>query len=350
MAMAAAAALTVPARTLAWSMAFAACGTLVACLTLVRADELVSATEEVRITTIVDDVPGAGALTVSPNGQTVYCLDEVRRAVFAFDPFAPGRRRDVVAAAAEGQPVPVAIGCLPGDLLAIVGRSGDDWTLQTFRIRPGEVADPAAPLQSIRLGTAATASPVVKLVVSHMRDWLAVVGLPEPLAPVLRIVFAGVGMRPLANDSWPGVAADRRPAATAVSPADELVLLEQPRDAVTAATVAFHGVTGVELLRLDTGLPQVRDAAFGRGDGALWVLAGDAASASRPEGLWRLHAVMRDGQQAVNPAHVARLIAPRSIAAVSERSVVVTLAGSIVRIDPVAGRGRTRTNEKQDTP
>ncbi|MCE9631206.1 MAG: hypothetical protein K8S94_10905 [Planctomycetia bacterium] len=328
-----------------------ACGAaLAACLTVVGAGEPVAAADDVRVVTLIDDMPGAGPLAVSPNGQTVYCLDEVRRAVVAFDAFAPERRRDVVAAAADGQPIPVAIGCLPGDLLAIVGRSGDEWSLRTFRIRPGEAAEPATPLQSIGLGVAATAAPAVRLVVSHTRDWLAVVGLPEPLPAVLRIVFAGAGLRPLAPDGWPRIATDTQPVAAAVSPADELVLLERPRDGVTVPTVAFYVGTGGELLRLETGLSQIRDAAFDRGAGALWVLAGDPASPARPEGLWRLDAVMRDGRQTVNPMLVTRLVAPRSMVAVSERSIVVTLAGSIVRIDPVAEQTRARNDEEQDNP
>lgn len=321
---------------------------LAVCLAAALVCPSAPAADEVRITTLIDDLPGVGPLAVSPNGQTVHCLDQVRRAVIAFDPFAPTRRRDVVAAAAEGQPVPVAIGCLPGEVLAIIGRSGDEWSLRTFRIRPGEATDPANPLQSMRLGTAAAAAPTVRLVVSQTRDWLAVVGLPEPLPPVLRIVFAGAGMRLLAQDGRPGIAADRLPVAAVVSPADELVLLEQSR--ATAAEVTFHAGNGAELLRLDTGLPQVRDAAFSRGDGTLWVLGGAADSAARPEGLWRLDAVMQDGRQAVRPAFVARLVDPRSIVAVSEQSVVAALAGSIVRIDPVGKGIRSGKDEEQETP
>jgi len=95
------------------------------------------------VVVLVDDMPGAGDLAVSGNGQTVYCLDDDRRAVVAIDPGAPDRRRDVVAAAAAGQPAPVAVASLPGDLLALVCTSGDEWSLRTHRIRPAAAADPS---------------------------------------------------------------------------------------------------------------------------------------------------------------------------------------------------------------
>ncbi len=289
----------------------------------------------VTVTTLVTDMPAAGDLAVSANGQTVYGIDEERRAVVSFDPFEPGRRRDVVAPAAEGLPVPVAVGCLPGDLLAVVCRQGDEWTVRTHRIRPGVAADPAESLQRLTIGRAGGSAPAVGVAVSRSRDWLAVVGIPPPVAPVLRAVFAGAGVRPVSDAGWPVVAAGSRPLAIAVSPADEMVLLDAT-DAAAPAAVSFHGPTGRELLRLDTGLRHVRGVAFGRDGAALWVIAGSPDSGDQPEGLWRLDAVLRDGRQAIRPTCVARLVAPRSIVAVSERSVVVGHGDprrTIVRVD-----------------
>lgn len=296
------------------------------------------------ITTLVDDMPAAGSLAASPNGQTAYCLDEARRAVVSFDPFGERRPRDVVAAAGDDLPTPVAIACLPGDILAVVARRGDDWSLRTFRVRPGAAADPAAPLDSLRLGRAATTDQPLGFAVSRSRDWVAVAGLPEPMPPVVRMVFAGAALRPVADAG----AARPRPVAAAVSPADELVLFEPGAGSPATAVVSFRGATATEVLRLDTGLPRVRGAAFGREDGTLWLIAGEAGSADRPEGLWRLDAVLRDRVQAVRPTCVARLAAPRSIAAVSDRSVVVVTAAAIVRIDPATGRETGRSDEDEE--
>ncbi|MGI9178732.1 MAG: hypothetical protein ACR2IT_12860, partial [Pirellulales bacterium] len=167
------------------------------------------------VTTLVTDMPAAGGLAVSANGQTVYGIDEERRAVVSFDPFAAGRRRDVVAPAADGLPVPVAVGCMPGDLLAVVCRNGDEWSVRTHRIRPGAAADPAEPLQRLTIGRAGGTAPAVGVAVSRSRDWLAIVGLPPPVAPVLRAVFAGAGVRPVSEVGCPVVAAGSRPLAIA---------------------------------------------------------------------------------------------------------------------------------------
>jgi hypothetical protein len=294
------------------------------------------AKSSVRVTPLVSDMPGACGIAASGNGQTVYCIDEERRAVVSVDAFAPGRRRDVVAPAADHLPMPVAVGCLPGDLLALVCRRGDEWTMQTHRIRPGEAADPVDPLQTLAIGRAGGSGCSPGIAVSRCRDWLAVVGIQPPVAPVLRAVFARAVLRPLSDAGCPAVASGGRPVAIAVSAADEMVILDAP-DAAAPATVSFHGPTGRELLRLETGLTNVRGAACARDGSALWVLAGRDDSADQPQGLWRLDAVLRDGRQAVRPECVAQIEEPRAIAAVSDRSVVVvhgTARRKIVRIDP----------------
>jgi hypothetical protein len=213
-----------------------------------------------------------GPLAASGNGQTVYGVDESRRAVVAFDPRDPERRRDAIGPAGAGVPAPVVVGCLPGDLLAVVVRAGEEWSLRTYRVAPGRPADPAAPVQAVRIGRAAGMTPTAGVAVSQSRDWLAVAGLPEPLPPVVRAVFAGAGVRPLSADECPAVPAERRVVAVAVSPADELVLVDAPTQEVGPVAIAFHNAAGREILRLDTGLANVRGAAFGRGDGTLWLI------------------------------------------------------------------------------
>lgn len=301
------------------------------------------------VTTLATDVPGAGDLTASINGQTVYCIDEERRTVVSLDPRGAGRHRDVVAPAAEDLPTPVAVGCLPGDLLALVCRQGDEWTVRTHRIRPGVAADPAEPVHTLFVGRAGGEIASVDLAVGRSRDWLAVVGIPPPVVPVLRGVFAGSSMRQLSDEGWPAVAAGNRPLAIAVSPADEMVLLEAT-DANASATVSFHGPAGRELLRLDTGLKHVRGVACARDGSALWVIAGPAEAADQPGGLWRLDAVLRDGRQAVRPVCLAPLEEPRAIAAVSDQAVVVvhgTTRRTIVRID---SSDTTTTHQEAITP
>ena len=281
-----------------------------------------------------------GPLAASGNGQTVYGIDESRRAVVAIDPVASGRRRDAIAPAGSGVPAPVLVGCIPGELLAVVSRAGDEWSLRTFRVVPAAASDPRAPVQTVRIGRAGGPAASAGLAVSLSRDWLAVAGLPAPLPPVVRAVFAGAGVRPLSAEECPVIPGGRSVVAAAVSPADELVLIDTAIEGAGSAAVSFHGASGREILRLDTGLFNVRGAAFGRGDGVLWLIADEATLVGQPAGLWRLDAVLRDRRQAARAVCVARLAAPRGIACVSDRSVVVAHAGAkpgLVRIDPPPG-------------
>lgn len=253
------------------------------------------------------------AVAVSPNGQTVYAIDGSRRAVVAFDPFGTGVTRDVVAAPASEVRRPVALAAIPGDVLAVVWREGDAWSLGTYRMQPGATAQVAE--QEIGLGVAeGPAAPGAA--VSRSRDWLVVAGLPAPLPPVIRAVFAGGRVRRLPD----GPAADvvSRPVAVAISPADELVACET--GAVSDALV-YLGGAGRELLRVDTGLTGIHAVAFTRDDGDLYVAA--AGGDGRQEGLWRLDAALERGQQAVRPTLVAAFTAPRAVVAVSARSLVV---------------------------
>jgi hypothetical protein len=279
---------------------------------------------------LLDDAAVLGSLSVSANGQTVYAIEIATGSITAVDPFDPRRRRDVVSPPAADDGRPMAIGCLPGDVLAAVWRDGDGWQLRTHRMRPGAAADPARPEARVPLGEAAGAGDRVAVVVSRTRDWLAVTGLPRPLPPVIRGVFAGAGVRLLP----PGEAApdDARPVAAAVSPADELVLFEAVGDG--EARIAFLTPAGRPLLRLRSGLTDVRGAAFSRRDGRLWATAGPGAG--RPAALWRLDATMLGGEQAVRPVAVPGPSDPRALVDVPGESLVVVEAGSrptVLRID-----------------
>ncbi len=280
-------------------------------------------------------VPVAGRLALSANGQTATCIDSGRRAIVALDPIRGTLLRDLVAPAHAALPEPVAVGFLPGDVLAMLCREGDEWSLRTCRTAPAAAADPAEPLQVITLGAAPGTAAPVALAVSHARGWLAVVGLPEPLPPVLRAAVAGVRLGPLRDRGCPRIPAGRRPVAAAVGPADELVLAL--RGDGLADEIAFYDSSGVELLRLSTGLREIGGITFGRGDGMLWATGGAADGPAA--GLWRLDATLQGGRQAIQPVLVAEAAAPRDVVAVGEGAVLV-VAGEperrILRIGPAA--------------
>jgi hypothetical protein len=236
--------------------------------------------------------------------------------------------------------VPLALGFIDMTVLAAVCRSGDEWSLRTWRLRPDAPADPAEPLQTVALGRATGSAAGVGLAVSHSREWLVVTGLPEPLPAVLRAAIAGVRVGPLSARHCPELAPGVRPVAVTVGPRDELVLIERgsdvspahdavtpPAGAVTPPAgdaVSFFDATGLCLLRLDTGLTAIRDVAFAPEAGVLWVVADDAAPRQPRGGLWRLDATLRGGHQAVAAVPVADLPAPLAVACPTKQSVLVT--------------------------
>jgi len=282
------------------------------------------------VTRLLDLATAGGSLAVSANGQTVYVVDAATGSIGAVDPFDPRRRRDVVGPPAAAQGRPAALGCLPGDVLAAVWRDRDHWELRTHRLRPGESVDPAQPEARVPLGAAGGAGDHVAVVVSRSRDWLAITGLPPPLPPVVRGVFAGAGVRLLP----PAEAApdDARPVAATISPADELVLFEAVGDG--EARIAFLAPAGRPLLRVRSGLADVRGAVFSRRDGRLWAIAGPAGG--RAAGLWRLDAVIAHGEQTVRPTAVEGPTDPRAVIDVPGESLVVVEAGprpAVLRID-----------------
>lgn len=285
-------------------------------------------------------------ITAAPNGQMIYGIDESRRAVVAIDSSLVGRLRDVVAPAEEGSAVPVTLAALPGDILAVVCRAGDEWSLRTYRGRPAEPAAAEQPLQELRLGVAAGVE-IPSLAVSRSRDWFVVAGLPPPLPPLVRAAFAGGGVR-LRPEEPPVKGRVGRPLAVAVGPGDDLVMVEaaEPRG---PAGLVYIGPGGRELLRLDAGLVDVRGAAFARDGSAVWVIAGEAGGdGHQPAGVWRLDAVIRDGVQAVRPTCVARLDEPVDLAAISDRSLVVVHGAgprTVSRVD-LAGPGGADVSER----
>jgi hypothetical protein len=272
--------------------------------------------------TTLEPVPGAVRLAATTNGQTVFCLDGPRRALVAIDPFAPGRVRDVVAPPGPAAPQPVAIAMIDSGVIAAVCRAGDIWDLRTWRLRPDGTVAADAPLQVVPLGTAAGGvDQEVDLAVGGGRRWIAVSGLPSPLPPVLRAALARVQVGPLTSRSCPPAEAGVRPVAVTAGPQDELVLFERGADG--DIVVSYHDSDGRRVLRLETGLVLLRDAAFAPGGGTLWVVAADATGAS---GLWRLEATLRAGRQAIRAALVTPLEDPLAVTAPTDRAVVVCRA------------------------
>ena len=282
---------------------------------------------------------GDGRIAASPNGQTLHRLDAARRVIVGCDGDSPESSRDLVGPAGPTGPEFVAVGCLPGEVVATVCRLGDEWSLRTFRTRPDGPVDATAPLQAIAIGRASGPASAVDLAVSHARGWLAVTGLPAPLPPVLRAAVAGVRVGPLSDRSCPVPAGGARPVAAAVSPDDELVLVlrperspQQPED----DQLAFYDHAGHELLRLGAGLRGTVGLDFNPGDATLWAAAADANGRT---GLWRLDAAVAAGRQRVQPRLVSALAGPTDLACLASRRIAVVHGAdgrTVAWIDPSA--------------
>lgn len=300
------------------------------------------AAAEPRVVVLADRGSPVADLACPLNGQTVFCLDAESAGITAVDPSGIVRSRDVVGAAADG-PRPLAIACIDTNTLAAVCRGGADWSVRTWRVRPAAAAPAAEPLQVVRLGTAEAEAGGPQLVVGHSRDWLAVAGLPPPLPPLVRGPIAGATLGRIGDRGCPPPAAGGPPLAVAVDPFDELVRFTAA-GGPAAAGVSFHDAGGRTLLELACDVPRIRDAACGPGDGTLWVVGGDPASADRGEGLWRIDAAMQAGRQVVRPVRVVPLAGPRAVVCVGDSAVVVAHGDAgrrLVRIDLVSAKDLT---------
>lgn len=276
---------------------------------------LALADESVRIARNIDRPRG---LAVSANGQTLVTIGGPTHAIFGGEPTKDEPWREVVTGAGDDLPRPVAVGFLPGDVVAAVCRDGDAWTLRTFRAGPGKIADPAMPLQVVQLGAASGEPRDVAVAVHHARGWIVVIGLPAPLPPVVRCAIAGVRLGPPSDRSCPRLPDDHRPVAVTITSAGDIVLVL--RSETGDAIVAIYDAAGRELLRLPTGLREVAAIAAGRGDDVLWAVgeSGDGKS-----GLWRLDASLRDGRQVVQPSFVRAFDSPLAMVSISDRGLVI---------------------------
>lgn len=283
---------------------------------------------------------GGPRVAATANGQSIAILDDTRRVIRAFEASRPDSRRDLVGPAAADAAEFVAVGYLTGDVVAAVCRAGAEWSLCTYRTAPDGPVDAGSPLQRVVIGVASGDPDRIDLAVSHARGWLAITGLPAPLPPVLRAAVAGVRVGPLAARGCPDLGAATLAVAATVSPADELVLVVRGA-AQPGATrpdgdeeIAFFDLAGRELLRLPTGLREIRGLEFGREDQALWAAGADARGRS---GVWRLDAALADGRQVIRPVLMAAFDSPRDLVCSSPRAMVLVHGAAedrVAVIDP----------------
>lgn len=292
-----------------------------------------AAANDAPLVTLADAEFAASDIVCPANGQTVYCLDPRTGAVVAVDSHAAAKRRTVIGPAPADGPRPLAIACIDSNTLVAVCRSGDAWSLRTWRLQPDAAVEFSAPLQEMALGAAAESAFPPRLVVGPSRDWLLIAGLPAPLPPLLRGPIAGARIGKVTDRGCPPPVEEGRVAAVAANRLDETMLFTVRDD--RPARLSFHDLSGRTLLDLDSTLPAIRDAACSPADGTLWVIGGDG-SADRPVGLWRLDAALDGGRQIVRPVCIARLADPQAVACISNTAVVVAHGGAgrtLVRLD-----------------
>lgn len=305
---------------------------------------------DVAIRSLLDEPGGLIDLALSPNGQRLYGLSTDGETVVSL---ACGRNAsDEVRTVIEGESADgpgCSIGCIDSSVVAIL-RDTQATVVTTHRIPPPpKPAVASSPLQRIALDEAAptaTATSTARLTVSHTRNWLAVT---TPPATVLRAAIAGVRLGSLSPRNCPELAASVGVRATAVSPADELVLVTVSTDTASAGQLpSTHSLSmyatpgGWELLQLNTGLSDVRDACYTIASGSLWVITGSVASADPPQpaGLWRLDTALQNRRQAINAVLVTALEAPLAITAGNDEVLYALVADGrrVVEIRPQAAR------------
>lgn len=326
---------------------------LLACDTAHGQAQTDASAAEVSVRQLVDDAGDIIDLAVAPNGQRLYCLAAAGQRVVSVDcgrnaaaavrtviegesPDGPGRR----------------IGCIDSSVVVIL-RDATTAVVTTHRIPPNpETAVASPPLQRVVVNEALpkdVADGMACLTVSHTRNWLAVTSRSDGLATVLRAAVAGVRLGSFSTRHSPELEAGTAVLAATVSPADELVLVTSAKGASSAAepgagdTLSMHATPGGwDLLRLDTGLRDIRDVCFTQADGGLWVITGglETADPPQPAGLWRLDAALRNRRQAVEAVLVTLLKAPRALAAGSDNVLyaVVDDGQQVLEIRPEADR------------
>jgi len=289
---------------------------------------------------LLEGVAGGGRLATSPSGQTLYVLHQQDGAVTALQPFEPSKRWGAIppAPAGSGRRT-VAIACLDSSTLALVCCTDQVWSVRVHRVAgPGEPAPGDDAVQTVNLGKATaeiTGIIGVEVAVSPARDWLAVVGLPAPMPPLVRCSIAGSRLGGFTERRCPRGLAER-PAAFTLSPRDEWVLF-MPQPAGTAALLAMHSGSGLlRLLQVGSGLQRVRDAAYSRDGTSLWAVGEGMptleAGSVPQEGLWRIDAELEQGRQQARATCVMALLAPQSLQCLPNQSIAVVHGRDVSRV------------------
>jgi hypothetical protein len=300
-----------------------------------------------RIVTLIDDMPGAECLAAPATGQTLYVCDGNRREIAALDPFAPAKRwkavdaRTLAASGSNGLAQPRAIACIDSNTLAVVCEQEGEWSVRSFRLAaPGSTTESARLVQNLSLGRgpgrpadpAGSGRAIADILVSPSRDWLAVVGLPGPLPPIMRTRISGSNLGPFSENRCPRPDPSGQLLAATVSPFDDWLMFTA---AVPSAMLSIHAESGAQrMLHLETGLVEIRDAATSRGSGLLWAVAARAEATAGPRdvGLWRIDAALVRGRQIARPLLIAPIDSPSSLVCLSDRAIAVTAGGANRRV------------------
>lgn len=311
---------------------------LLLCCAFARGDP---AAEAVRSDLLVD-LGGVADIAAPANGQTLYVLEQPSGAVIAVDPAKPDRRWTALAGGGGGSAGPtrrrrpLALACVDTTRLAVLCHEDDRYVLRVHTVQPDVTAAAEDPEQVVPVGgQAAGPNPGAgdapagfpAVVLGPARDWIAVCGLPPPLAGVLRAPIARGRIGGFSAAGCPRPPAP--PTAAATTADDELILFAaaatpRPPAHPPAARLSFHRAPDPRpLLDAETGLEGIRDAAVCRGDGSLWAVGSEGGAAAGPEGLWRLDAVLLAGRQGVRGTRIVPLEAPRAVCCLSDHTIAV---------------------------
>jgi len=316
------------------------------------------------VQTLGDFAPGLIDLALAPNAQRLYGLSADGGTVVRFDcgrETSPEMRVVVTGDSPDGPGR--QLGCIDTSVVAIL-RDSVMTVVTTHRIpSPPETTAASEPLQRVAIDEGIPNQPLnrgARLTVSHTRNWLALTTVVEGGSTVLRAAVAGVRVGGFSTRNSPALEGSSRVLAATVSPADELVLVTaSPADATDETAAASQtGLSdtvslsmyatpgGEELLRLDTGLRDIRDACFTNSSGRLWVITGsvDSADPPQPAGLWRLDATIRERRQAIEAVLVTPLAAPQAVTAGNDEVIYAAVEGGrkVVEIRPAATSATSR--------
>ena len=308
------------------------------------------------VRTILDASEGLIDLALAPNGQRLYGLSADGATVVSMDcgRDATGVARVVVRGDSPDGPGR-RIGCIDSSVVAVL-RAAPTPLITTHLIPvPPEPADAAEPLQLVATTDAEAANASVPLTacltVSHTRNWLALTAFSGTTPLVLRAPVAGVRVGSFSTRHSPELEGIAGVSAASVSLADELILItssvrgagSRPETPPATDSLAMYATPGGwELLRLDTGLRDIRDACVTNGSGRLWVITGSVESVDPPQpaGLWRLDAALRNRRQAIAAVLVLALDEPRTLAAGNDEVLyaLVDDGRRVIEIRPSSGK------------